>query len=110
MVLPIEIQKLILTRYYFNQWKQMIGKVNQQYHQSFVYNIKNGQEGVRTTDVRFGDQTMGFNWRKHEFPLSIMVYREICNLQDFYAGKSVFTSGKRIQILPKNYFYSRKLI
>ncbi len=31
MPLPKEIQNLILTRYYFNQWKEKIEKVNHQY-------------------------------------------------------------------------------
>ncbi len=35
MLLPKEIQNLILTRYYFNQWKEKIEKVNLDYHRYF---------------------------------------------------------------------------
>ncbi len=37
MRLPKEIQNLILIRYYFNQWKEKIEKVNQQYFSSYSF-------------------------------------------------------------------------
>ncbi len=103
MVLPIEIQNLILTRYYFNQWKEKIEKINQQYHQSFIYEKNKIAECLAL--ILYNNNVFFFNNRplnKNTDPYSSDAHVGIVNWKLFL--KNIHPNPK--PRLPKKYFFS----
>ncbi len=104
MVIPKEIQNLILIRYYFYQWQEKIKKVNQQYCELFSIRhcIYCHNPTCQYLSWKHGSISFLFNWRhRNQMPIDNRI--DIYNWKKFSKNRfDIYVVGK----LPNTYFSS----